>query len=155
MTNTVELLGHYGSDRIIAQSAWTSTDREIDEAKAARIPALIEQLWTAGHGTPFEKGMVHFLVKSDIATHIHFLKHRISSLNAESARYKELKDDKYYLPDDWIGARISEITREAFAKLSVLHIFDGPHANTDWAYVLHQFNNLSNHLYHLALQDLQ
>ena len=51
--------------------------------------------------TPFEKGTVHFLVNCDIASHIHLLKHRISSINAESARYKELKDDKYYVPDDW------------------------------------------------------
>ncbi len=44
---------------------------------------------------------LHFLVTCDIASHIHLLKHRISSLNAESARYKELKDDKYYIPEDW------------------------------------------------------
>ena len=49
-------------------------------------------LWINGHETPFEKGTVHFLVDTDIASHIHLLKHRISSLNAESARYKELKE---------------------------------------------------------------
>jgi thymidylate synthase (FAD) len=33
---------------------------------------------------------------------VHLLKHRIGvSVNGESARYKELKDDKYYLPKDW------------------------------------------------------
>jgi thymidylate synthase ThyX len=58
-------------------------------------------LWTNGHETPFEKGNVHFLVNCDIASHIHLLKHRLSSLNAESARYKELKEDKYFIPDDW------------------------------------------------------
>jgi flavin-dependent thymidylate synthase len=58
-------------------------------------------LWSNGHETPFEKGIVHFLVNTDIATHIHLLKHRISSVNAESARYKELKEDKYYVPHDW------------------------------------------------------
>ena len=58
-------------------------------------------LWREGHETPFEKGSVHFLVDCDIASHIHLLKHRISSLNAESARYKELKEDKTFIPDDW------------------------------------------------------
>ena len=58
-------------------------------------------LWSEGHETPFEKGTVHFLVDCDIASHIHLLKHRISSLNAESARYKELKEDKYIVPEDW------------------------------------------------------
>ena len=99
--NTVELLGHYGSDEVIACSAWTSTSRELDEKKRKRIPKLIDMLWSEGHETPFEKGTVHFLVDCDIASHIHLLKHRISSLNAESARYKELKEDKYIVPEDW------------------------------------------------------
>jgi len=55
-----------------------------------------------GHETPFEKSSLHFLVTGEIASHIHMLKHRIGvSINCESARYKELKDDKYYLPVDW------------------------------------------------------
>ena len=99
--NTVELLGHYGSDEVIACSAWTSTSRELDEKKRKRIPKLIDMLWSEGHETPFEKGTVHFLIDCDIASHIHLLKHRISSLNAESARYKELKEDKYIVPEDW------------------------------------------------------
>jgi thymidylate synthase (FAD) len=102
-TNKVELLGWYGSDEVIACSAWTSTSRDLDDKKKARIPNLINDLWSNGHETPFEKGSVHFLVDTDIASHIHLLKHRVSSLNAESARYKELKEDKYYLPEDWTG----------------------------------------------------
>jgi thymidylate synthase (FAD) len=101
MKNTVELLGWYGSDEIIACSAWTSTSRELSLEKRERIPKLISELWSNGHETPFEKGTVHFLVNCDIASHIHLLKHRISSLNAESARYKELKEDKFYIPEDW------------------------------------------------------
>ena len=106
MKNTVELIGWYGGDEAIALSAWTSTSRDLTDEKRLRIPDLIKQLWAAEpvpHGTPFEKGIVHFLVTCDVASHIHLLKHRVSSINAESARYKELKEDKYYLPDDWIG----------------------------------------------------
>ena len=101
MKNKVELLGYYGSDETIACSAWTSTSRDLTNDKKERIPNLINMLWSNGHETPFEKGMVHFLVDTDIASHIHLLKHRISSLNAESARYKELKEDKTYIPEDW------------------------------------------------------
>ena len=99
--NAVELLGYYGSDEVIACSAWTSTSRTLDEKKKERIPKLIDMLWSEGHETPFEKGNVHFLIDCDIASHIHLLKHRISSLNAESARYKELKEDKMFIPEDW------------------------------------------------------
>ena len=127
MKNKVELLGFYGSDQIIAQSAWTSTSRELSEDKLARIPKLIEMLWSEGHETPFEKGSVHFLVTCDIASHIHLLKHRIASINAESARYKELKEDKYYMPKDWPA---------------------------DWIKELEKFTADSNYLYHESLEAL-
>ena len=100
--NQVELVGHYGSDVTHGLSAWTSTSRDLTEEKKARIPSLLQMLADNGHETPFEKSSLHFLVTTDVATHTHILKHRIGvSVNAESARYKELKDDKYYVPDDW------------------------------------------------------
>ena len=100
--NKVELIGLYGSDESHALSAWTSTSRELTEDKKSRIPQLLKMLAENGHETPFEKSSIHFLVTSDIASHIHLLKHRIGvSINAESARYKELKEDKYYVPVDW------------------------------------------------------
>lgn len=125
--NTVELIGYYGSDEVIACSAWTSTSRDMTNEKRERIPKLIKMLWENGHETPFEKGMVHFLVNCDIASHIHLLKHRISSLNAESARYKELKEDKYYLPDDWDGK---------------------------WKGILASYTEEGNRLYHECLAEL-
>ncbi len=100
--NTVELIGYYGSDETHAMSAWTSTSRDLTEEKRERIDKLLKMLADAGHHTVFEKSSLHFLVTSDVATHIQFLKHRIGvSINAESARYKELKDDKFYIPQDW------------------------------------------------------
>jgi thymidylate synthase (FAD) len=126
--NSVELIGHYGSDEIIACSAWTSTDRELTDEKRERIPKLLDQLWSNGHETPFEKAVVHFLVNCDIASHIHLLKHRIASINAESARYKELKEDKFYIPKDW---------------------------NHKWSQVLKDYTELGNSLYHQSLKELE
>lgn len=133
MNNTVELLGYYGNDQVIAQSAWTSTSRDLSEDKIARIPKLIEMLWSEGHETPFEKANVHFLVTCDIASHIHLLKHRIASINAESARYKELKEDKFYLPEDWEGIGNTSDT---------------------WLSRLKDYTEEGNRLYHQALEDL-
>ncbi len=100
--NKVELIGHYGSDEIIALSAWTSTSRDLTEEKVNRIGKLLNMLASEGHMTPFEKSSLHFLVTSDIASHIHLLKHRIGvNINAESARYKEFTIDKFYIPYDW------------------------------------------------------
>lgn len=125
--NSVELLGYYGSDTINACSAWTSTSRDLTEDKINRIPRLLKMLASEGHETPFEKSVFHFLVNTDIATHIQLVKHRISSMNAESARYKELKEDKFLIPNDW---------------------------DSRWADKLTAYTTQGNELYHECLEDL-
>lgn len=125
-SNKVELLGYYGSDLIHAQSAWTSTSRDLNEDKIGRVGKLLEMLAQEGHHTPFEKSSLHFLVTVDQATHIHLLKHRIGvSINGESARYKELKEDKMYLPEDW---------------------------DNTWWHKLRKYSEEGNRLYHEALE---
>lgn len=100
--NQVELLGYYGGDLTHSMSAWTSTSRELTDEKRGRIDKLLKMLAENGHTSPFEKSYLHFLVTADTASHIHIIKHRIGvSVNAESARYKELKEDKFYVPEDW------------------------------------------------------
>jgi len=134
MENTVELLGWYGSDTIHAQSAWTSTSRDLTEDKVNRIPQLLSMLASEGHHTPFEKSSLHFLVTCDQASHIHLLKHRIGvSINGESARYKELKEDKMYIPEDWNNENSTSI---------------------DWMDRLEDYTKQGNKLYHECLEDL-
>lgn len=100
--NLVELVGTYGSDETHALSAWTSTSRELNDDKRGRMDKLLTMLARNGHHTPFEKSSMHFLVTTDIATHIHILKHRVGvSVNGESARYKKLQEEKVYIPVDW------------------------------------------------------
>jgi len=144
MNNTVELLNVFGSDEIIACSAWTSTSRNLSDEKRNRIPALLKKLWSESHETPFEKGIVHFLADTDIASHIHILKHRISSVNAESARYKELKEDKMYLPEDW---------KEIKANTKALTIDNRD--DSTWHDILSQFTIIGNALYHDCIKDLE
>lgn len=118
--NKVELVGWYGGDDVHALSAWTSTSRDLNAEKHNRIPSLLKMLAENGHETPFEKSSLHFLVTVDCATHIQLLKHRIGvSINAESARYKELKDDKYYLPKDWPNEE--KALYAAFMEDAIMH----------------------------------
>jgi thymidylate synthase (FAD) len=85
-------------------------------------------LASEGHFTPFEKSSLHFLVTVEQATHIHLLKHRIGvSINGESARYKELKEDKCYIPVDW---------------------------EERWAIALHNYTEMGNKLYHDCLREM-
>jgi flavin-dependent thymidylate synthase len=145
MTNKIELIGYYGNDEIHACSAWTSTSRDITDEKRERIPKLLKMLADAGHHTPFEKSSLHFLVDCDIASHIHLLKHRVGvSINGESARYKELKEDKYYIPDDWKGAKRNDDIN-----------FGGRDGGVFWGDALIEFTRLGNKLYHQCLKDLE
>jgi flavin-dependent thymidylate synthase len=136
--NKVELMGYYGDDEIHALSAWTSTSRDLTREKEERIPNLLSMLASEGHHTPFEKSSLHFLVTVDQATHIHLLKHRIGvSINGESARYKELKEDKTYIPEDW--NIVTESGEDVFTK---------------WDDLLIEFSKTSNMLYHKCLENL-
>jgi thymidylate synthase (FAD) len=136
-TNKVELLGYYGNDEVHAKSAWTSTSRDMTPAKQKRIPGLLNMLASEGHHTPFEKSMLHFLVNVDQATHIHLLKHRIAvPINGESARYKELKEDKFLIPGDWYT--------ESLAGGVGLY----------WQEELEKHTKKGNKLYHKCLEEL-
>jgi thymidylate synthase (FAD) len=152
MSNTVELLGFYGGDQTHDRSAWTSTSRDF-EAKKDRMPNLLNMLAKEGHHTPFEKSSLHFLVTSDIASHIHILKHRIGvAVNGESARYKELKEDKIFLPEDWADIKISK-------RLYIHEEEEDGHEiswkeGTTWSSVLQDYSEIGNYLYHNCLEDL-
>ena len=149
MKNKVELIGFYGGDETISCSAWTSTNRDLTDEKKKRIGKLINMLWSEGHETPFEKGQVHFLVDTDIASHIHLLKHRISSLNAESARYKELKEDKYYLPEDWEGIEFSDDSVDDLSHITCDRVI------VTWDDALDWYTQIGNELYHRCIADLE
>ena len=148
MQNTVELLGYYGSDITHAQSAWTSTVRNLSDDKLSRIDKLLNMLASAGHHTPFEKSSLHFLVCTDIASHIHILKHRIGvSVNAESARYKELKEDKRYVPEDWEGIPVNRETYSGDSRFKMGEQYK-------WTEVLEEYTKIGNQLYHQCIEDL-
>ena len=123
-SNKVELIDYMGSDKTHSLAAWASTyfelgidlpkDRKIrvdqivdhilNNSKRMRsIEDLLAFLAKERHTSPFRFSSFMFGATTEIATHIQKLKHRIllEAENGESARYKELKDGKFYLPEDW------------------------------------------------------
>lgn len=108
MTQPVELIAIFGDDITPAEAAWYSTAKEVTEARRQRVPALLEHLAQGDppeglpHSVPFEHTLISFRITSEIASHIHMLKHRIGvSISSQSQRYMELREDDYYVPDDW------------------------------------------------------
>jgi len=150
MNNEVELMGYYGSDTTHCLSAWTSTSRDLTDDKRGRMGGLLNMLAEAGHHTPFEKSSLHFLVTCDISAHIHILKHRVGvSVNAESARYKELKEDKYYLPEDWDAVEVSQdfVWGDHGSVVALKH--------EKWIDILEKYTQEGNTLYHACMADLE
>lgn len=154
MNNSVELIGWYGGDRAIARAAWTSTQIDVDSKTDEQVRDLIvNKLWNNGtgkpHKTPFERGIVEFNITADVASHIHLIKHRHLAINGESARYKELKEDKYYLPEDWKNVNISEYRSLQYETREIID-YVGP----SWFEILDRYTEIGNELYHKALKDL-
>lgn len=153
LENSVQFLGYYGGDLEHACSAWTSTSRDLTEEKRNRIPKLLKMLAENGHHTPFEKSSIHFLVNTDIASHIHLLKHRVAtSINGESGRYKELQEDKYYIPEDWANIKAKDHTfyaKPLDSLRSDIQCYD------DWMSILAWYTEYGNRLYHSCIKDLE
>jgi len=149
--NKVELIGWYGGDRAIARAAWTSTNIDVDSKTNGEIENLIvDKLWNNGtgkpHKTPFERGIVEFNITCEQASHIHMIKHRLANINGESARYKELKEDKFYLPEDWWEIRVTPDVKDDLEYPQEEYM--------DWFHALELYTELGNKLYHKALAQL-
>ncbi len=78
--NKVELLGYYGSDTVIACSAWTSTSREFTRQESVAIIPSSSTCCGAMVMRLLSKRGCAFSCDTEIASHIHLLKHRMSSL---------------------------------------------------------------------------
>lgn len=156
MTNKIELIDWYGGDKAVARAAWTSTQINIETKSPEQIEDLIvNKLWNNGsgkpHKTPFERAIVEFNITCEQASHIHLLKHRLANINGESARYKELKEDKYYLPKDWKNIQV----HKKHHNLNYLSAqVEANFGTYDWLQCLADYTILGNKLYHKALEDL-
>jgi thymidylate synthase (FAD) len=122
VSQPVELIGIFGDDITPAEAAWYSTAKEVTEARLKRVPAMLEMLATEGHLVPFEHTLIAFRITSEIATHIHALKHRIGvSISSQSQRYMELREDLYYVPDDWPQTMRQEYLDAMHRAFSLYH----------------------------------
>lgn len=152
--NTVELIDFMGSDKLHSLAAWASTfaefDMDLPEDIENRVDVIVNHILNDGkrkrplqelltylaqneHTSPFRFSAFVFAANTDIATHIQKLKHTVilEAENAESARYKELKEDKFYIPEDW--------------KLI---------KNGYWYDLLKAHTESANHLYHKCLEEI-
>ncbi|MGO2188213.1 MAG: FAD-dependent thymidylate synthase [Microbacterium gubbeenense] len=93
----VQLIDSMGDEQSIVRAARVSTlgaHAEADEAAG-----LVRFLMREGHGTPFEAPELQFRFEVPIFISRQIVKHRISSINEESGRYREL-EPVFYVPNE-------------------------------------------------------
>lgn len=92
----VELLDSMGDEQSIVRAARVSTkgsDAELEEAAG-----LVKFLVREGHTTPLESCVLTFRIECPLFVQNQLVKHRITSINAHSGRYSEMKPE-FYVPD--------------------------------------------------------
>jgi thymidylate synthase (FAD) len=98
----VQLQDHMGSDRSIAEAAWTSSTTLVGKAKRTDedVERLVRRLADDRHSTPFESVVLRFWIKMPITSDRQHVTHRIASHNGMSGRYRTMPREWLAVPDD-------------------------------------------------------
>ena len=98
---TVELVKSSASDADVVFAARVSTkgEQSLDDVDSdtSRSAGLINYLMRDRHGSPFEHNSFTFFVRAPIFVWREHMRHRITSYNEESGRYREL-EPVFYVP---------------------------------------------------------
>lgn len=98
----VELQESMGTDRSIAEAAWTSsTEYKKKKIKTQEdVEKLVIRLANDKHSTPFESVILRFWIKMPIQSDRQHMTHRIASHNGMSGRYRTMPDEWMLIPED-------------------------------------------------------
>jgi len=98
----VELLGSFGTDRDIANAAWTSSlDQQKKEKRSDdEVARVVKYLIQNRHSSPIEQVVYRFYISMPIFVSRQFMRHRMQSPNEMSGRYRTLSDEFFAVPDD-------------------------------------------------------
>lgn len=101
----VELQESMGSDRKIAESAWTSSYNKYTRLQKTDtdVANIVERLIKEGHGTPIESVVFRFWIRMPIFADRQHMTHRLASHNGLSGRYRTMPDDFYKMTKDVKG----------------------------------------------------
>lgn len=107
-----------GSDRAIADSAWTSsTDFQKKKARTDEdVNRIINLLAKEKHSVPFESVVLRFWIKMPISADRQHVTHRIASHNGMSGRYRTMPSEWLNMPED-VFTIITKSSSEAKAMV--------------------------------------
>lgn len=98
----VELLETMGSDRAIADSAWTSSSDISKKALKGQedIERVVNMLADSKHSVPFESVVMRFWISMPISSDRQHMTHRIASHSGMSGRYRTMPTEFFDVPGD-------------------------------------------------------
>lgn len=111
----VELQAVYGTDKEVANSAWTSS---LDYQKKQQrnnedIKRVVNMLADNKHSTPFESIIFRWWIKMPIATDRQFMTHRLQSSSGMSGRYRTMPNEYLIIPED-VSRILERFDRDAY-----------------------------------------
>lgn len=113
----VHLEDAMGSDLHIVNNARVSFDQESTEF-TSKERGLLNFLMRERHGSPWEAVVMRFDVKAPIFVMREWHRHRISSINEQSARYSQMPDH-YYVPErELVREQVGKPGSYSFAPIS-------------------------------------
>ena len=108
----VELVGHYGSDSMIARTARESRGITKPSASDAN-EKLIREMIDKGHETPFRFASVHYRIKWPVFVARQAMRHNVGvSWIEKSLRYTKRKPE-FYVPLGLVNSRLIDVYNEA------------------------------------------
>lgn len=98
----VELQEWLGSDRSVAEAAWTSslTLESKEKRTEEDVERIVRMLIESGHSSPIEAVVMRFWIKMPITADRQHVTHRIASHNGMSGRYRTMPDEWLHVPND-------------------------------------------------------
>lgn len=121
----VELQDSMGTDRVIAEAAWTSTIDEVrKKARSIKdVDRVVKFLIRESHTSPLEQVFFRFHIRMPIFVSRQFLRYRMMSPNEMSGRYRTLPSEFYGVPDDVLSI-VSKFADEDMYKQDYDAVFD-------------------------------
>lgn len=119
----VELQEYMGSDRAIANAAWTSSfnKERREDMTVEKVNKVVHMLARDGHATPFESVVLRFWIRMPIMTDRQHMTHRIASHNGLSGRYRTMPLDYFKVPSDVEAIFIKANPDKQYAPLEFLY----------------------------------
>jgi thymidylate synthase (FAD) len=116
------LLGSYGSDRLIAEQAWMSTESHDETALQTEVEKVIKFLVRNRHTKPLEVVQFHFELHMPISIDRQFQTHRTQQASiANSGRYGSVPLEFYLAPNPGMEEEDYERLEQHLVESKILY----------------------------------